>query len=747
MKFYRHPLFVILVLFILALVTIDPPEVKSGMMFFIFQDRDLARAAELLKGNFIFFGPEMTGGGHLPGPLYYYLLAIPLALGQGWQGAFNLLVATTALGAATTAFFFFARASLTTALIWLVLLATGTPVVRLMTMFMNVSFVLPFMFLAIVLLWTAFGESDERRRSHALIALGAAVGLGIQLHLSAIVFAIAALVLQGGARNFDVPKLNLRAWMKALLAFFACLIPFLVWWISGKLGFAFGVPRPFVGSALYAPTSLLSMIGYAGFKEGDIFLWNAACQMLETIPWILIPLAISLLATKEAWPVRTLKPVLVCAAIGFIPFSYWFFVNIGLRYSGPFFVSVALIVTILHKRVLESERALQTYCWSAGALAVIIAFVFSLREHALLIREFPIGRLALLGSTMFLAAASSRIGLACLLTVFLSLVQLEVGRRGFIFNDTTPMPRASQWKRIWNEILPRTGWTFEEAVSRIYFVNHHIEQDPKPIFEVVDADLKKKGWTAPPFTEDGFIVSIQGPEASDRVSTSRWLLQQNIPPELKEAVLARDILLGRKQSKYLSVIPYTVSRPGLLPKHFQNYGRGYVAAPADAQLDLNPEAEGAKEIGENRYLFKWNDCPGQPRFCAAGILVQLASNKGGKTTATVTILGASLSQSSPWISPDWTQEWLEPFVEFDCGQNTIREVLIGSVGYSRDNASEPTRRNVRANNSILAPFQKEIEFNCRKKISEIRAGRSGSRVESIYRLEERPGAKLSLKVH
>ena len=36
--------------------------------FFIFQARDIDRAMRLLAGQPLFFGPEMTGGGNLPGP-------------------------------------------------------------------------------------------------------------------------------------------------------------------------------------------------------------------------------------------------------------------------------------------------------------------------------------------------------------------------------------------------------------------------------------------------------------------------------------------------------------------------------------------------------------------------------------------------------------------------------------------------------------------------------------------------------
>lgn len=65
------------------------------MLFTIFQERDLERARQMAKGEWIFFGPELSGGGHLPGAFYYYINAIPIWLGFDWEGAWvlNLLVA------------------------------------------------------------------------------------------------------------------------------------------------------------------------------------------------------------------------------------------------------------------------------------------------------------------------------------------------------------------------------------------------------------------------------------------------------------------------------------------------------------------------------------------------------------------------------------------------------------------------------------------------------------------------------
>ena len=73
---------------------------REEVTFSIYQIRDLDRAAAIMKGLPIFFGPETSGGGHLPGPLYYYLSAVPPLHFGGWQGVWELLLAVTALAIA-----------------------------------------------------------------------------------------------------------------------------------------------------------------------------------------------------------------------------------------------------------------------------------------------------------------------------------------------------------------------------------------------------------------------------------------------------------------------------------------------------------------------------------------------------------------------------------------------------------------------------------------------------------------------
>mgnify|MGYP001602885281 FL=1 len=120
----------------------------------IYQARDLDRAAGLLNGHFIWYGPELSGGGHLPGPFYYWLLAIPLALGRSWASAltFNCMLSA----AAATALFdvFERRVSSFAGLLAYVLFLNSIVIVATAHAFWNPSFLFLFQVLIVAALWS-----------------------------------------------------------------------------------------------------------------------------------------------------------------------------------------------------------------------------------------------------------------------------------------------------------------------------------------------------------------------------------------------------------------------------------------------------------------------------------------------------------------------------------------------------------------------------------------------------------------
>src|SRR6185312_13630599 len=96
------------------------------------------------------------------------------------------------------------------------------------------------------------------------------------------------------------------------------------------------------------------------------------------------------------------------------------------------------------------------------------------------------------------------------------------------------------------------------------------------------------------------------------------------------------------------------------------------------------------------------------------------------------------------ISPAWTQAWIKPYLEIQCGGKTETFALASSIGFSRDYAFEPEHPILLGNNSFKAPFDREFEMECAQKPTEITAGRESSTVETIYQVKQLSAQRLTL---
>jgi hypothetical protein len=162
----------------------------------IFTARDTFRAADLMSGNFFWFGPELSGGGRSTGPFYYLLLALPTHF-AGYLGNINLMLALFGLSCGliwnflrvynynlfTSAFFLIAY-----------LFAGGS--VRFLRMPWNPSY-LHFFWTVIALLVLQIFEQPKPQSKWWLFCL--AVGLVSQIHESTLFwFPISLLLFPAG---------------------------------------------------------------------------------------------------------------------------------------------------------------------------------------------------------------------------------------------------------------------------------------------------------------------------------------------------------------------------------------------------------------------------------------------------------------------------------------------------------------------------------------------------------------------
>ena len=340
--------------------------------------------------------------------------------------------------------------------------------------------------------------------------------------------------------------------------------------------------------------------------------------------------------------------------------------------------------------------------------------------------------------------------LAYALTAGLIFTQnIDTGFAGFKYKDRSGyMPSHKDWSEIWTVVYNETGWSYEEARKRIFFIGHHMSQSPKLAYQSLK--LEQSGKKMLPLSPDGFFISNRYGKFKDKRKKDRfrrykgWILQQTIPPELKEGIKNGSIALGENLSGKNLIVPYWIKSTASVPPFFHNTGEGYHYSPDEIQLNSYSVVNGVYQDKEH-IVFRWNECADQHPFCSTGAFIQHRS-EGSQKVIKVKVLGSSMAQISPWISPNWTQAWINSYLKVKCGSSDFSFPLAGSIGFSRLNSHGKDSPFFQGNNSFLAPFERVLTFNCNEDIRKIALGRSGSLVDKIHIVETLAAQELSVDV-
>jgi hypothetical protein len=717
------------VLLLYFLFLIDLNQLRSQLVFYNFQSRDLGRALELLQGHWIFYGPEMTGGGNLPGPFYYVLLAGILAFVPTWIAAWWGMILLAAAGVIGAWLFISRRQGVLAAFLWISLFIDSVQTQHILSIFMNPSYLLGFAMVLLLLAIATFAAAKPETRSWAFWGLGFLTGLAIQIHLSALFIFAAVLFMQNFARAFDLPNLGRRQFWLGIFWFFIPLLPF-----------AFG-ERPYSGQALSVWPTYLYLI----HATNQANLWRVIwVQSLKAIPWSL-PL-IALVAVLFRAPAQRLsvaaRVLLVCVAFGFIPFCYVYVVPIANRYSIPFYLPLIFLTVVAHREFLHTRMSLWIFN-GLSAVALIGLWVWSEREFPGNAGEIDWPRFAL-AAVAGLAASyywerqlENKLPKYVAYLLILALSQFQ----GFAFAQNeisliqSNMAKSRQWNKIWSRIECATQWPYDKARERVYFVNGHIDEDPHAGFTSAEDQLSPHDCSRE--TPDGFFVAVNIP---DGVDFKAWLLAAPIAEDVKTALRLGEIEVGSVEQGRTSIASYRVKSTAHVPRHFHDVGLSYEASPELDIFGKIDDLEGVREVEEHTYLFKWNECPEHHPDCTYGALLTL---KGKKLN--VRVIGASLSQVSPWVHPTWTQALDKPYVEVMCDGVRERFLMAQAIGFKRENLYfEPITNYFVANNSLVAPFEREFEIACEKPET-LTFGREASTVDRLRDSIKLPGNKLSLQ--
>jgi len=731
---------------LLFLILADVPSLLENTTFYAFQSRDLHRAGGLLKGNWIFFGPEMTGGGHLPGPLYYFILAPALLFG-GWLSAWLEMIALAAAGAAAGWWYFHRRGAALPALLCCVLFAASPVAEHFLTLFLNPSYLFVLIIPALVLACLAFDDhAAAPARARAFAASAALVACATQLHYSAIFLLPALLTLQAMAPRWNLPRVPGRAVLWGVAAFPLTALPYLAWRWLGQEGGPAG-PASDVLPVLWHLLSTLEKV-----SAGE-FIQHAGARVWQQIPPALPLITAALWLSRGRESVHRsragsrFKVLLVCAVYGFIPFSYIFAVPIANRYGFGMFAALALLTAAMFEAVLETPARLRIYnLLAAAATALFAAFLFKRAGMG----EIEFSHTLLLLVAAFTAALltefnSKRLPLAKIaaftLTAALALLHREHCRLGTKLPFAGHMVRFEQWRQAWHSIVADTGWDVEQIKRRIFFVNAHIDGDPEPVLrQVIGGKRTPRPQPVSP-APSGYFVLLEPPLGDP----AEWLSAQPIAGEIKSGLRSGAVRLGVAKWSGLWLLPYFIDARAEAPSSFHNWALFYGAFRSRPQLPAL--REGVEQLAPGRFRFQWNECPEQAPYCAAAADVTLERSKSNRYEVRVEVIGDALSQNSPWIHPQWTQSWTRPYLQVHCGNKAKILRLADSLGYRREYLKyQPLTHFFVANNSLLAPFERHFTIECGGKISALTVGREGGTADRVRSVIQLPPKELTVRL-
>lgn len=710
--------------------------------FSVFQARDLARAAALAHGSLIFWGPETTGGGNLPGPFYYWLLSIPYLFHLGWHGAWYLMIALYSGAAALIWIFLKPRGTVAAALGVAFFLSSGL-LLRMLKSFWNPSFL--FLFVILDLIGLCFTFSRERASSKAWLWTGLALGLTIQIHLSLIAMVSAAIALQMLSRRLGLRTLPRGTFVLGLLALLLTLAPFGIWKAASWCGYSIGQMPPLssghlrdsLAAVVTQPANLVEKLSFESgntVKEPNFGLRIPMItgRFLPFAAWILLLFGLAGAIARSRFSPRRMagrfreavalldgdqKVIAICCLFTFIPALLLYVLPYGHRYALGFGISIILFLA------MTCHKWLRRSLWPL-ALLVFTSYAVTLTPWA---RDLisPPALLALVSICLLFAGATRELGKsrAAAITVLLGGAVLSPFAAIGLTDDRATIPINTSSSEVANYIYGRTGWDYDQVRRRTLFLFVHRESDLEYLYRDV-----MKGKTVPHTANkpDGFVV-LNPPD--DNVL---YWLKKGLPleflKELKSGILkvTDTAQFGRL---YVLSFNWTQDAGSDSPDSgsYLSFGNvGYPNTPAleDSFLnEINRPFPGVKKLAGNEVAFYWNDCP-TADYGKSAIRVQVLPHD-----LRVSVLGRALSQASPWIFPLCTEGWQGTYLTYKCDGETHRIVLAESIGLLK---AEPPI----VNRTFLTPFTRDIRLDCRKPVNEISAGREYSYVNHNGRVEK-----------
>lgn len=700
----------VLLIFCLCLTVFS--NLWSALPLTVYQSRDIQRAFAVLSGSFFSYGPELSGGGFLPGGFYYYLLSLPLLLSLGWASVWweMLILASAAL---VCTFRNLVRiTSSSYGYLMLALFIFSRNFMASINVFMNPSFLPLFI---VLISWSSIKvfveEIPAKRQEKHWYYVSLLTGLGLQLHFTMIFIWAALLALYFFSRHLRLRSLPTRVFLKGSGLFLLTLVPYGIWTVARHSGVHYGPSAKNFGGVETEASVFLFRQLLLEMKAQSVSQMVSRMSELFFIPQIAC-LGLSSWFTLKFFPPGaplvsrpslrghvSVLGILLFATL--FPSIYPLLGELNLRYTLPFctiypvfFVCVLFCCDQkfgLNRSVERNTIAALLYllytAYEAGHRTLALApATYSLTNYLLVF----LTTLTLIGLSRFRKDIS--LPLLILSSILgLSLVLLKQGIFTTRYLGLPERPTIDEMRLIGSTIRQQTGWNYEEARRHIFYVNKDYDIDFQLIEsfeEPVRGNLRGN--------IDGYFVGLIKPgQTIDRGNLLPWLRSNRLAQTVVEAIESGALRLHAPEIfKRVVIISYDFPSVSSRIDFLHNHGFPY---------DYRDDFKFRSGMAASR-----NDCPGKPSWCSIHIQLTERTEKTGDQILRVEVTGVPISQPSEWIVPDWTSGLIDPKILIACGSSRHSLVLAKSLGFSYDNGLWTQ------NHSLLAPLSLTFPNPCRK---------------------------------
>lgn len=683
---------------------------KDFATLYIYQERDLERSFQLLNKQLIWHGPELTGGGFLPGNLYYLLLSGFLSINRDLISCWYGMLAMGSLGGATVWLFLNRRFGSTVGLLWL-LNYFGSPFnFIVLSYFWNPSFSILFVLAALCAIIETFAFSGSLWSLMFAFTFSA---LTVQLHLTGLILVGLLLFLHLSARRFGLKEISNRNFYTAFLLSLIWFLPYVVFRLY------------YLRDRYHATASEGGKTNWINFQVNEIIeSWTSHFNIhgvtsgifeLGLNVWIFVPISLLLfLPFKWIWK-KQIHSVKIQRDQSRVNTILLVTLALSASVAAPIFLSIGLFSKFRYGIVFMLALQIAASIW-IGSL---------LKSH------FSANRVQAL-----------KWGLPIFASLFLTgiLTYLYVPR--YVEKRRAYAPSFFSLRSALQYVHDQTCWTPEQMREKIFSIN---------IYSFISWQLLNEKECVYKSPDKKFRSAIFLIPRKDRSNSKSILDRLDAIKEFKESRLERvflkDIENGNldleRPAKFgnLQVILVSERIPNSAPIRFHNIGYPYSKAPVEKQLkNAFSVADPILRVEPNVLLAKISSCDGQlgsdDSYCHAGFLLKLNPSLENSEVLTVSILGEALSQPSFWIDPQRTSAWIAPFVEFKCREGISKILLAEAIGFNRRQGWKLL------NSTVLAPFSKAIAVPCPKSLAEIRVGAEARFFTSPWKETRSPGFQI-----